>query len=135
MRYPAPSTAVAFFLSAAAVLLAAIAGVVYAASRRVLLPVRRLARAAQRMSGGDLSVRVEPSGRDELAQLVTSFNAMASALQDKVGELERMEARARQVAGDGAHELRTPLTATTPVADILPGHPGLTGAARAAARL
>src|SRR5215470_16277798 len=49
-RYPAPSTVVAFFLSAAAVLLAAIAGVVYAASRRVLLPVRRLARAAHRMS-------------------------------------------------------------------------------------
>jgi len=135
MRYPAPSTAVAFFLSAAAVLLAAIAGVVYAASRRVLLPVRRLARAAQRMSGGDLSVRVEPSGRDELAQLVTSFNAMASALQDKVGELERMEARARQFAGDVSHELRTPLTAMTAVADILPGHPGLTGDAAAAARL
>ena len=135
MRYPAPSTAVAFFLSAAAVLLAAIAGVVYAASRRVLLPVRRLAGAARRMSGGDLSVRVEPRGRDELAQLVTSFNAMASALQDKVGELERMEARARQFAGDVSHELRTPLTAMTAVADILPGHPGLTGDAAAAARL
>src|SRR5262249_22955247 len=135
MRYPAPATAVAFFLSAAVVLLAAIAGVVYAASRRVLLPVRRLARAAHRMSGGDLSVRVEPIGRDELAQLVTSFNAMASALQDKVGELERMEARARQFAGGVSHELRTPLTAMTAVADILPGHPGLTGDAAAAARL
>jgi two-component system, OmpR family, sensor histidine kinase MtrB len=135
MRYPAPSTAVAFFLSAAAVLLAAIAAVVYAASRRVLLPVRRLARAAHRMSGGDLSARVEPSGRDELAQLVTSFNTMASALQDKVGELERMEAQARQFAGDVSHELRTPLTAMTAVADILPGHPGLTGDAAAAARL
>jgi len=135
MRYPAPSTAVAFFLSAAAVLLAAIAGVVYAASRRVLLPVRRLARAAQRMSGGDLSVRVEPSGRDELAQLVTSFNTMASTLEDKVAELQRMETRARQFAGDVSHELRTPLTAMTAVADILPGHPGLTGDAAAAARL
>src|SRR5262249_60164137 len=62
-------------------------------------------------------------------------NAMASALQDKVGELERMEARARQFAGDVSHELRTPLTAMTAVADILPGHPGLTGDAAAAARL
>jgi two-component system, OmpR family, sensor histidine kinase MtrB len=134
-RYPSPSTAVAFFLSAAAVLLAVITGVVYAASRRVLLPVRRLAGAAQRMSGGDLSVRVEPSGRDELDQLVTSFNAMASALQDKMSELQRMEARARQFAGDVSHELRTPLTAMTAVADILPGQPGLTGDAAAAARL
>jgi len=135
MRYPAPATVITFFLSAAAVLLAAIAGMAFAASRRVLLPVRRLARAAHRMSGGDLSVRVEPSGRDELAQLVTSFNTMASTLEDKVAELQRMETRARQFAGDVSHELRTPLTAMTAVADILPGHPGLTGDAAAAARL
>jgi two-component system, OmpR family, sensor histidine kinase MtrB len=77
--------------------------------------VRRLARAAQRMSGGDLSVRVQPRGRDELAQLVTSFNEMASALEDTVGDLEQMEARARQFAGDVSHELRTPLTAMTAV--------------------
>jgi two-component system sensor histidine kinase MtrB len=87
------------------------------------------------MSGGDLSVRVQPRGRDELAQLVTSFNGMASALEDKVAELEQMEARARQFAGDVSHELRTPLTAMTAVADILPGHPGQAGDAAAAARL
>ena len=96
----------------------------FAASRPVLLPVRRLARAAQRMSGGDLSVRIQPRGRDELAQLVTSFNGMASALEDKVGELERMEARARQFAGDVSHELRTPLTAMTAVVGILARAPG-----------
>ena len=135
MEYPAPSAALAFCLTAAVVLLAAIAGVVYAASRRVLLPVRRLAQAAERMSGGDLSVRIEPRGRDELARLVTSFNGMASTLEDKVGELQRLEARARQFAGDVSHELRTPLTALTAVADILPGHAGLTGDAAAAARL
>ena len=106
--------------------------VAVAASRRVLQPVRRLARAAERMSGGDLSVRIEPDGRDKLARLVTSFNEMAGALEDKVGELQRMEARARQFAGDVSHELRTPLTAMTAVADILDGHPGLTGDAAAA---
>lgn len=100
--------------------------------RRVLGPVRRLAEAARQMSGGDLSVRIEPTGRDELARLVTSFNAMASDLEDKVSELQRMGARARQFAGDVSHELRTPLTAMTAVADILPGHPGLTGDAAAA---
>ena len=87
------------------------------------------------MSGGDLSVRIPPRGRDELAQLVTSFNEMAAALEDKVGELKRMETRARQYAGDVSHELRTPLTAMTAVTDILHEHPGLTGDAAAAARL
>jgi two-component system, OmpR family, sensor histidine kinase MtrB len=132
---PARATALAFVLAAAGLLLATITGLAFAASRRVLGPVRRLARAAERMSGGDLSVRVEPTGRDEVAQLVTSFNAMASALEDKVSELQRMEARARQFAGDVSHELRTPLTAMTAVADILPGHAGLTGDVAAAARL
>jgi two-component system sensor histidine kinase MtrB len=116
-------------------LLAVITAVAFAASRPVLQPVRRLARAAQRMSGGDLSVRIQPRGRDEVAQLVTSFNEMAAALEDKVGDLEQLEARARQFAGDVSHELRTPLTAMTAVVDILHEHPGLTGDAAAAAGL
>jgi two-component system sensor histidine kinase MtrB len=128
-------TALVFFGVEVGLLLAMITAVAIVAYRPVVLPVRRLARAAQRMSGGDLSVRIQPRGRDELAQLVTSFNGMASVLEDKVGELERMEARARQFAGDVSHELRTPLTAMTAVAGILHEHPGLTGDAAAAARL
>jgi len=132
---PVRHTALIFFLVEAGVLLVLIGLVAVVAARPVLLPVRRLAQATQRMSGGDLSVRIQPQGRDELAQLVTSFNGMASALEDKVGELEVMEARARQYAGDVSHELRTPLTAMTAVADILHDHPGLTGDAATAARL
>ncbi|HET9975477.1 MAG TPA: HAMP domain-containing sensor histidine kinase [Streptosporangiaceae bacterium] len=126
---------IAFCLAAVLTLLAVITGLAFAASQPVLRPVRRLARAAQRMAGGDLSVRIQPRGRDELAQLVTSFNGMAAALEGKVGELERMEARARQFAGDVSHELRTPLTAMTAVTDILYEHPGLAGDAAIAARL
>jgi two-component system, OmpR family, sensor histidine kinase MtrB len=132
---PTPPVALVFCLIVGGVLLAVITGLSFAASRRVLRPVRRLARAAQRMSDGDLSVRIEPKGHDELAQLTTTFNGMAAALEDKVGELQRMEARARRFAGDVSHELRTPLTAMTAVADILPAQPGLTGDAAAAAQL
>jgi two-component system sensor histidine kinase MtrB len=135
MPHPTPGGVIFYVLAAIGLLLAALTAVAVAASRRVLRPVRRLAQAAQRMSDGDLSVRVEPKGRDELAQLTTTFNDMAAALESKIGELERMEARARQFAGDVSHELRTPLTAMTAVADILPGHPGLTGDAAAAAQL
>jgi two-component system, OmpR family, sensor histidine kinase MtrB len=135
VRPPTPAAALAFFLAATGLLLALIVGIAVAASRRVLLPVRRLARAARHMSGGDLSMRVAPRGRDELAQLVSTFNEMAASLEDKVAELRQMEAQARQFAGDVSHELRTPLTAMTAVADILHGHPGLTGDAAVAARL
>jgi two-component system, OmpR family, sensor histidine kinase MtrB len=124
-----------FFLVPAALLLAVITALAFAASRRVLRPVRRLARAAEQVSGGDLTVRIEPTGRDELAQLVTSFNEMACALEDKIGDLQRLETRARQFAGDVSHELRTPLTAMTAVTDVLGDSAGLTGDAAAAARL
>ena len=130
-----PHTAPVFFAVEAGLLLAMITTVAIAVYRPVVLPVRRLAQAARRMSGGDLSVRIQPQGRDELAQLVTAFNAMASALENKVGELERMEARSRQFAGDVSHELRTPLTAMTAVVGILHEDPDLTGDAATAARL
>jgi two-component system, OmpR family, sensor histidine kinase MtrB len=135
MPHPPPGAVILYILAIVGLLLAALTAVAVVASRRVLRPVRRLARAAQRMSDGDLSVRIEPKGRDELARLTTTFNEMAAALEGKIGELERMEARARQFAGDVSHELRTPLTAMTAVADILPGQPGLTGDAAAAAQL
>ena len=135
MAVPERPATLLFLLTVAGLLLAVIAGLAFAASRRVLLPVRRLAGAAQRMSDGDLSVRIEPRGRDELAQMVTTFNTMAAALQEKVGELQRMEARARQFAGDVSHELRTPLTAMTAVADALGDYPGAAGDAATAARL
>ena len=132
MPHPGPVAVILFCLAAIGLLLALMTGVAVAASRRVLQPVRRLAQAAQRMSGGDLSVRIEPKGRDELARLVTSFNEMAAALEDKVAELQRMEARARQFASDVSHELRTPLTAMTAVTDVLGDNEGLTGDAAAA---
>jgi two-component system, OmpR family, sensor histidine kinase MtrB len=135
MPHPTPGGVIFYVLAAIGLMLAVLTAVAVAASRRVLLPVRRLAQAAQRMSDGDLSVRIKPKGRDELARLTTTFNDMAAALEGKISELQQMEARARQFAGDVSHELRTPLTAMTAVADILPGHPGLTGDAAAAAQL
>jgi two-component system, OmpR family, sensor histidine kinase MtrB len=124
-----------FFLVTGVLLLAVITGLAFAASRRVLSPVGRLAEAAHAMSRGDLTVRLEPRGHDQLARLATTFNTMAAALDGKIAQLERMEARARQFAADVSHELRTPLTAMTAVADVLPEQPGLTGDAAAAARL
>ena len=135
MPHPDAGAVIAYSLAAVGLILAVLTGVAVAASRRVLLPVRRLAQAAQRMSDGDLSVRVEPKGRDELARLTTTFNSMAAALGGKISELERMEARARQFAGDVSHELRTPLTAMTAVTGVLGENAGMTGDAATAAQL
>jgi two-component system sensor histidine kinase BaeS len=86
-------------------LIAAIAGVLMAVgiARWTTRPILRLTDATRRMEGGDLSVRVAPSGGRELAELAESFNAMA-------GALDRNEELRRRMVSDVAHELRAPLT-------------------------
>src|SRR3954471_18904994 len=50
--------------------------------RAVATPVRRVAEAADRLAAGDLGARVAVSGRDDLARLAGSFNAMGDGLQE-----------------------------------------------------
>ena len=72
-------------------------------SRRMLRSVRRLTAAAQKLGKGDLTQRVAVSGRDEIGELTSTFNAMAEGL-------ENAERQRRNMVADVAHELRTPLT-------------------------
>jgi signal transduction histidine kinase len=70
-------------------------------ARAIVLPVRRAASMADRLAGGDLSVRMPETGVAEIGQLEHSFNAMARSLE--VGRSELSASRARVVAaGDEA---------------------------------
>jgi two-component system sensor histidine kinase MtrB len=97
-------------------LLAAIASLV---TRWVVLPVRHAARAAQRLSAGELDERMTVGGADDLGALATSFNDMAASLQDKLRELEELSGAQRQFVSDVSHELRTPMTTIRMAAEIL----------------
>jgi signal transduction histidine kinase len=72
-------------------------------SRRILLPVAALTRAARKMESGDLTQRVEAAAHGEIGQLAHAFNAMAETLN-------RNEKLRRNMVSDIAHELRTPVT-------------------------
>jgi two-component system sensor histidine kinase MtrB len=98
------------------VLLALIASLV---TRWVVLPVRHAAQAAQRLSAGRLEERMRVRGADDLAALATSFNDMASSLQEKLRELEELSSVQRQFVSDVSHELRTPLATIRMAADVL----------------
>ncbi|MDT7537712.1 MAG: two-component system, OmpR family, sensor histidine kinase MtrB [Actinomycetota bacterium] len=91
-------------------------------AQRVLRPVGDLANAADRMATGDLSVRLEPEGDDEIADVARSFNVMADNLEGSVSALQQLESTARRFAADVSHELRTPLAAMTAVTDVLSAH-------------
>lgn len=92
-----------------AVLVAALAATVVAVAasvfvaRRIAGPVTTMARASQQMAAGQYSVRVEAVEPVELAELATSLNHLAAAL-------EEAEGRRVTLIGDVAHEIRTPLT-------------------------
>jgi histidine kinase len=72
-------------------------------SRRIVAPVRTLTDASQHIAEGHYDQRVQVNGSDEIAQLATRFNQMAT-------QLEQVESMRRQLIGDVTHELRTPLT-------------------------
>lgn len=85
-------------------------------------PLRKLKDAAGQVAGGDLSVRVPPGPKDEVGQLVNSFNSM-------VESLEHEEKLRRHLTANIAHELRTPITVLRSnleaVSDgVLPCEPG-----------
>lgn len=65
-------------------------------------PLRRLRFAAERVSQGDFSRRVQYRSKDEVGRLISSFNMM-------VESLEREEALRQRLTQNVAHELRTPL--------------------------
>lgn len=93
--------------------------VAFFASRNILLPIRRLGMASRRLGHGDLEVRLDVSGTDELAEVSRTFNETARALAHSMEELRAMDAASRRFVADVSHELRTPLTAMTAVTEVL----------------
>ncbi len=74
----------------------------WAASGRVLRPVRRMADAATQIRGGALDRRLAADGDADLEPLVDSFNDMVDALQQRID-------REARFASDVSHEMRSPL--------------------------
>ncbi len=100
-------------LSLLAAMFGAIIGVT--AVGRILGPIRRLARGAQRVAGGELSTRIEMTGDPDVDPLAQSFNEMAEAVQARI-------ARERRFTANVSHELRSPLTSVLGTAELLESH-------------
>jgi nitrogen fixation/metabolism regulation signal transduction histidine kinase len=97
---------------ASALFLAAAALLAQSMARRISGPIRELTRATRRIAGGDLEARVSPVSRDELRDLMDSFNQMASDLDRQRRDLERSNRLAAwaEMARQVAHEVKNPLT-------------------------
>lgn len=72
------------------------------ASGRILAPLRRMARAASAIAGGNLGTRLDAFGDGDLEPLQQSFNRMADAVEERI-------AREHRFTSDVSHELRGPV--------------------------
>jgi two-component system, OmpR family, sensor kinase len=88
-------------------------GLAWVVAGRVLAPLRLLTDTARSISETDLTRRIPVSGKDEIAELARTFNAM-------LDRLESAFAGQRAFISDASHELRTPIT-------IVRGHLELLG--------
>jgi signal transduction histidine kinase len=79
----------------------------------------RIARAAERVSQGDFSARIDADGRDEVASLARDFNEMALRLEQADREARRIESARRDFVAWVSHDLRTPLTSLRAMIDAL----------------
>jgi PAS domain S-box-containing protein len=106
-------------------LLALLVGAVVAAG--ILESIRSVSKATASLASGDLSARISPRNRDELAQLATSFNAMAERIEAQAAavalhrdELERRVAERTAQLEAANHEMRDSQTRYRTLAESLP---------------
>ncbi len=81
--------------------------------------LQMLSTAAARIAHGDMSTRVLPHGRDELARLGETFNDMARRLELAFERQRTLEAGRRELVAAVSHDLRTPLATTRAMVEAL----------------
>ncbi|WP_096199557.1 sensor histidine kinase [Bacillus sp. FJAT-45350] len=73
------------------------------ASRYLVNPIKDVTSAAKKMATGDFAVRLKSNNKDEIGELITSFNYMASEL----GKIDKMR---DDFVSNVSHEIQSPLT-------------------------
>ncbi|MGG6432263.1 methyl-accepting chemotaxis protein [Anoxybacillus sp. D401a] len=98
---------------------------IYAVSRSIVKPIIQLNERVQQVATGDLTVRVEPKGNDEIAQLTSHFNDMVSHMRSLIGEVDRSVAQlgsaADHLSAVSEETMATSEQVTTAVTDIAKG--------------
>ncbi len=84
----------------------------YHITRRLVAPISTIQAGVKRFGEGEMDHRIDIKGRDEFAELATSFNTMADDIQ---GMLDAK----RQLLLAISHELRSPLTRAKVTTELL----------------
>ncbi|SDS66766.1 Signal transduction histidine kinase [Paenibacillaceae bacterium GAS479] len=79
-------------------------------TRKIFQPLDKLRTSAQHIKDGDLTFRLEATSRDEIGQLVGTFDQMRQKLLDSVQLQLHYEENRKQLLSNISHDLRTPIT-------------------------
>lgn len=81
-------------------------------ARGVVVRLRELANATQRVGAGDLSIRVSETGNDEITSLARAFNRMLGEVETSRARIEYLQRISawQEMARRLAHEIKNPLT-------------------------
>ena len=82
-------------------------------------PLNKMSKTARRIAEGNYGDRLSLKSRDEIGELADSFNQMAGAVEEKIGELARAAREKEDFVANFAHELKTPLTSIIGYADTI----------------
>jgi two-component system, OmpR family, sensor kinase len=87
--------------------------------RRGLRPVQAMAATADKITAGDLTIRVNAGEPEtEVGHLAAALNGMLARIQAAVDEREASEQAVRQFFSDTSHELRSPLASLRANAEL-----------------
>ena len=81
--------------------------------------ITRLNRAAQEVAQGRLAARVTVTGRDEMADLAHTFNAMAAQLEAAARKQSELDTLRRDLVAWIGHDVRTPLASVRVIVEAL----------------
>lgn len=98
------NTILIFFFSISVVVLGIGILISIVIANSIINPIKSLTKVAEKMADGNLKIRSEIEGNDEVTKLAVTLNLMAD-------ELEKREQMKNEFISSVSHELRTPLTA------------------------
>lgn len=107
------------FMLAACLALALTLYILFRVIKPMVFPIKAMTASSEAMAKGHYSVRVPANGYGELGELASSFNVLASRLEQNHEAAAKLEQARRDYVANVTHELRTPLASIRAMSETL----------------